>query len=70
MIFFGTSYIMQSERFYKNSKKFDPSRWEKFETGEEYLDPYAYLPFGFGPRTCIGRRIAEQEIYVTISKVF
>ena len=27
------------------------------------------LPFGFGARMCAGRRLAEQEIYITIIKV-
>ena len=66
----GTNYIVQSDRFFKNAKTFDPSRWEKSDANEDLIDPYAYLPFGFGARMCIGRRTAEQEMYLTVAKVF
>jgi cytochrome P450 len=36
---------------------------------ELFLDPYSVLAFGFGARMCIGRRTAEQEIFLTIIKV-
>ena len=62
----GSMYITQSERFFKNPSKFDPSRWDR---EEDMIDPYASLPFGFGPRMCIGRRTAEQEIYIATLKV-
>lgn len=61
----GNSYITQSERFFKNPKQFDPSRWER----EEEVDPFSVLSFGHGTRMCIGRRIAEQEIYLTLIKL-
>ena len=41
-------------------------RWES----EEEINLYSSLPFGMGIRMCIGRRIAEQEIYLTIIKVY
>lgn len=65
---FCNSYITRSERFFRNALKFDPSRWE---SGKEQIGqhPYSALPFGFGPRACIGRRIAEQEIYLTLIKL-
>lgn len=43
---------------------YDPSRWQN-----QTIDPFSYLPFGFGGRSCIGRKIAEQEIYLTIIRL-
>ena len=60
------SYITQSERYFKNPTKFIPERWDREDTE---IHPYATLAFGFGARMCIGRRLAEQEVYITLIKL-
>ncbi|KAL6260930.1 hypothetical protein P5V15_008458 [Pogonomyrmex californicus] len=46
-------------------EEYIPERWlrgnTEFPSAKE-AHPFAYMPFGFGPRTCIGRRFAEMEL--------
>lgn len=39
-------------KYYDDPEKFDPSRF--LENNKETLTKYAFLPFGEGPRSCLG----------------
>ncbi|CAG2177776.1 unnamed protein product, partial [Oppiella nova] len=66
--------------YFPDPKAYVPERWLKTSgsltgggvcpaaaTGKR--SPFLVLPFGYGPRMCIGRRFAEMEIYVFLAKV-
>ena len=53
------------EENFKNASKFLPERWLE----KNSCHPFLVLPFGHGPRACIGRRLAEQSIYCLLLKV-
>jgi cytochrome P450 family 49 subfamily A len=52
---------------------FLPERWLKADecplTAGRRIHPFVSLPFGYGRRTCIGRRFAEAELNILLAKV-
>lgn len=59
-----------SEKYFKRPNEFIPERFLKVEPLPELkaTHPFAFLPFGFGARMCIGRRLAELEMEILITK--
>jgi cytochrome P450 len=63
--------LHRDSRWFDNPLSFDPERWQDGRT--ENLPKNAYLPFGGGPRICIGNSFAEMEgvlLLATISQRF
>lgn len=65
-------FASNSDKYYKNSNQFIPERWLKNCEGElsyKNAHPFATQPFGFGPRACIGKRLANLELEIALAKV-
>ncbi|MFT3723597.1 MAG: cytochrome P450 [Hyphomonadaceae bacterium] len=57
---FALVYIMHRHRLlWDNPERFDPDRFS--ETRSEGRHRFAYMPFGAGPRICIGMKFAYME---------
>jgi cytochrome P450 len=53
--------------FWDNPEGFDPQRFHPDAVGARHR--YAYLPFGAGPRTCIGNRLAMMQAQIILPMV-
>ncbi|XP_049294620.1 probable cytochrome P450 9f2 [Anopheles funestus] len=63
-IFIPIAGLHHDPQYYPNPNKFDPERFS--EQNREKINPNAYLPFGIGPRNCIGSRFALMEVKAII----
>jgi cytochrome P450 len=61
-------YAMQrSARYFENPEQFEPERFSPER--EKQIPRYAYLPFGGGPRVCIGNMFAMMEARLVLATV-
>jgi len=65
-IVFMSQYVMHHDpRYYPNPFRFDPERWAPEQQASR--PPFAYFPFGVGPRRCIGESFAWMEGVLVIA---
>jgi len=57
----------RSEKYFKDPLEFRPERW--LRENKDEIHAFSNLSFGFGTRMCLGRRVAELEIYLFICKL-
>jgi cytochrome P450 len=61
-------YVLHRHRaLWSNPDSFNPSRF--LNGAREAIDRFAYLPFGVGPRTCIGAAFAMQEASIVLATI-
>lgn len=54
------------DKYFADPLKFLPERWIE---QKKSFNPYLVLPFGHGMRSCIARRLAEQNMLVFLLRV-
>ncbi|KAM4880797.1 25-hydroxyvitamin D-1 alpha hydroxylase, mitochondrial isoform 1-T1 [Sylvia borin] len=74
----------RDSRFFSAPDAFRPERWLRHrDTGDTPGDtagdaaghppgprhPFASLPFGLGPRSCVGRRLAELQLHMALAQI-
>lgn len=71
--------LLNEDDHYRRAKEFLPERWLRSQPLQEMHsgcpeasktgNPFIYLPFGFGPRSCVGRRIVDMEMELGIARL-
>lgn len=54
-------------QYFENPDKFDPERFN--DENKLRVNQFAYIPFGLGPRKCIGNRFALMETKILIIRI-
>ena len=66
-IFLSPWVMHRDPRFFDRPEEFVPERWT--DGFEKSLPRFAYMPFGGGPRICIGNRFAMMEAVLLLATV-
>jgi cytochrome P450 len=59
--------VHRDTRWYSDPERFDPDRWKN--DFARTLPTFAYMPFGGGPRRCIGNSFAMMEAVLLVASI-
>lgn len=62
--------LFDNEKYFPRAKEFLPERWLPGGEALKCKHPFAFLPFGFGVRKCVGKRFADLEMETVLAKTF
>lgn len=57
--------IHHNPNYWPNPEMFNPDRF--LPERKDQIIPYSWIPFGFGPKICIGQRVAIQELKIVLA---
>ncbi|KAF7379153.1 hypothetical protein HZH68_016998 [Vespula germanica] len=57
--------LQRDPKYWTNPEAFDPDRWNEERKGS--INKYCFLPFGEGPRICVGLRMALLQVKAAIA---
>lgn len=58
--------LMHNPKYYESPEVFNPERWAI--PGAQSAEPYSFIPFSAGPRSCIGKYMALMETKIIMIK--
>jgi cytochrome P450 len=68
-IMFNVWHLHHNPNYYTNPEKYTPERFLSNHPEMKTRHHQAFLPFGAGPRKCIGKAFAIAEVVITLAKM-
>ncbi|XP_078373566.1 cytochrome P450 27C1-like [Oculina patagonica] len=64
-------FMSHDEDVFPDPEEFKPERWLREQSNKfnQAKEVFASIPFGFGTRMCIGRRVAELELHLLLARI-
>ncbi|XP_068622807.1 cytochrome P450 6k1-like [Battus philenor] len=66
-VYINANGMQTDPNYFPNPEKFDPERY--LPENERNIKPFTYIPFGEGPRNCIGYRFAMQNMLNVLANI-
>ncbi|XP_053403357.1 cytochrome P450 3A13-like [Mercenaria mercenaria] len=64
---FSTHALHRNPLFWSEPDRFDPERFASHS--KDAIVPYSFIPFGAGPRNCVGMKLALAEVKMAIVRL-
>ncbi|KAG9328528.1 hypothetical protein JZ751_013435 [Albula glossodonta] len=61
--------VSHNEAEFPDAERFVPERWLRGDPAQSQHHPYSSIPFGVGVRACVGKRVAELEMYFALARL-
>ncbi|XP_052899594.1 probable cytochrome P450 12a5, mitochondrial [Anopheles moucheti] len=69
----GTAVLQRNDKYFRRAAEYLPERWLSDRPGDvpnaKDASPFIFLPFGFGARSCIGKRLAMMEMEIITARL-